>query len=257
MPVIRLKDIHRARKWNKHDINRRWDNIVKSGMLIDGTIRLGPFDDIVDWWKNKPVYVIGGSPAGRGLDLNLLNDKNTITMNHMIEVWDKSKWFIFMDRRFLRIANYDLKNYKGKIFAHVNTQLNKIDKDPNVVLFHTQAEKHTPTMDINKGLYCRSMTGSVALHLAILSGGNPIYLIGMDTSKNHNIEDGLHYNKGYTGEAKNRQKSMEGYISRYEMFKKFLPWKNRIINVCPDGYMDWFKRIDMDEFKKHLKEGGK
>jgi len=251
MGVMTLAKVKKLRRWKGHDINAAWKHLENCGRFVDFKERLGPYKDIKNHWKGKPVYVVGGSIAARGFNLTKLNDKNTITCNHMIEYWDQCKWFLFMDHRFLRIAKYNLKNFKGKIFAHNSAPIiREIYKD--LVYFKTIPIQRKPTDRIEDGLYSRSLSGMCCLHLAIISGGNPIYMLGLDSPKDTDLSQGIHYRKDYTGEG-NIQKSFNGVTQLLPYFDSFRPWRARIINVCENGHIDTFDKISLKEFEeKHL-----
>ena len=248
--MLTLRQANKMKRWNKHRINNFWEHLENVGRVSDGRVRLGPYENINNIWLNEPCYVVGGSISARGFDLNLLDGKHTIGLNHMIEVYDGFEWFLFMDQRFMRISKYDISKYKGKIFAHNNTQLNNFNKPENVVLFKCNNKR--PSLRIEDGLFNRSLTGLAGLNLAIITGANPIYMIGMDIPKGLNIDEGIHYNEDYTGEHR-AEKSLKGYIGRYEYFKHFIPYKDRIVNCTIDGYMDWFKRMDIKDLENRLR----
>jgi hypothetical protein len=247
--IITSGDVH---KINKARVNRFWELADQAGR-IDHTpeIRNGPFDDILGAWNNQPAFVVGSSAAAKGFDLKLLDGLNSIGVNHMIEYYDGFKWFIFMDQRFLRKTTYNLNEYKGRIFAHNRANISNRNF-PNLVLFRSRPIQSEPDYKISKGLYCRSLTGMSALHLAIITGASPIYMIGLDSVKEIDIKKGFHYDENYTGEEKS-EKSYNGYIKVNAYYKKFAQWKDKIINVCPNGYVDDFKKISVDELTKIIK----
>jgi hypothetical protein len=254
-PILRLRDLHKIKRWEGFEINKHWEQIEDIGRLTRTLqIRQGPFDGVVNGWKNQPAYVVGGSIAGRGLDLNLLRGRHTIGVNHMIEYYDGFEWFLFQDHRFLRKTTYDLKKYKGKIFCHNS---NPIDygEVKDLVFFKSRRRKPVD-LKIEDGLWHRSLSGICATHLALISGANPIYLIGLDTAKDIDIETiektGLHYDKNYTGETKLKL-CYKNVTDKLKLFRDFYPWKDRIINVCENGEMDWFKQISLKGFTERLK----
>ena len=254
--ALRLRDMHKIKRWEGFEINKHWEKIEDIGLFTKNlNIRQGPFDNVKNAWKNQTCYVVGGSIAGRGLDLSLLDGKHTIGVNHMIEYNDNFEWFIFQDQRFLKKTTYDLKEYKGKIFAYNSSPIFYEDHE-DLVLF--KSCRRTPvTLEIEKGLYHRSLTGICAVHLALISGANQIYLIGLDVDKELTGEQlektGSHYKEDYTGET--RVTLCHDNISdKRKLFKEFWPWRERIINVCENGQMDWFQSITLDELEKKLEQ---
>lgn len=246
-----LKDLHKLQRWEGFQVNKHWENIENIGRFMSNMkIRQGPFDGVQNAWKNQPAFVVGGSIAGRGLDLTFLTGKHSIGVNHMIEYWDGFEWFLFQDQRFIKKTRYDLKKYNGKIFSfNANPILYEDVKD--LCLF--KSRRRVPVdLKIENGLWNRGLSGVCAVHLALISGANPIYMIGMDTPKNIDIsklsETGLHYDKNYTGESR-LQLCYKNVTDKLKLFKEFYPWKDRLINVCPGGEMDWIKQISLDELK--------
>jgi glycosyltransferase involved in cell wall biosynthesis len=89
--------------------------------------------------------------------------------------------------------------------------------------------------------------------LALISGANPIYMLGMDTPKNivEKKEKNHHYSKSYTAENIN----LEKYVEKYKHYKVFEKYKDRIINVCLDGVApNIFKRIGIEDLKKDIEK---
>ena len=211
----------------------------------------GQFDGIMNAWKDEPCFVIGTSRAIEGFDFNLLNGLHTIGINHLIEDWDLMEWFIFLDERFLAKTTYDINKFKGKIFASSRTN---ILKKKNYIRYRQLFKVNEIELNIINGLYGK-LTGLNALHLALISGAKPIYLLGMDTlkedeQKKDNVEH--HYKKDYIGEKKTHSYLMK-YVRTEKGFLKFTKWKDRIINVCIDGTMpNIFRRISQDELKKDI-----
>jgi hypothetical protein len=255
---VRMKDVRRLKRWERFDLNNAkqvWDNFEDVGrFMLNMEKRLGPFDSVVNAWENKPAFVVGSSISARGFDLNKLDGLNTIGVNHMIDCYHKFKWFLFQDQRFLRIAKYDLKKYKGKIFAHNNTPIMKSEyKDVCFIKTQHQKDNQQISLDPNKGVFPRVLTGAAALHVALISGANPIYMIGCDTPEVIDMTQGHHYSIDYTGEVNNK-KSYDGTTGKYVLYKAFLPWADRIINVCENGRIDFFKKISFQELDEILEE---
>lgn len=253
---VRPKDIRRLQRWEKFNLNNAkqvWSNFEDVGLFaLNMQKRNGPWDEVRNVWKGMPCFVVGSSISARGFDLTKLNGFNSIGVNHMIESYHGFKFFLFQDQRFLRITTYDLKKYKGRIFSHNSAPILPMDYD-KITFFKTQYNRggNGITLDPEKGLYPRCLTGAAALHLALMTGANPIYMIGLDTPKEFDMKDGHHYNKDYTGEH-NTERSLKGTLGKYGLFQAFYKWKDRIVNVCPDGYIDIFKKISFEELDKIL-----
>jgi hypothetical protein len=255
---VRPKDVRVLKRWEKFNLNNAkqvWKNFEDIGRFTQTmNKRQGPFEGVTNAWRNQPAFVVGSSISARGFDLTKLNGKHSIGVNHMIEYYDGFEWFLFQDQRFMRITKYDLKKYKGKLFCHNNTAI--MPSEYNDVCFIKSQYNRSNlgiTLNIKDGLYPRVLTGACGLHLALISGANPIYMIGLDTAKDENLIGGHHYREDYTGEH-NIEKSLNGTLGKYGMFKTFYKWRDRIINVCENGRLDMFKMISYKELEEKLKE---
>jgi len=256
MGIVRMKDIHRIQRLNMN-ADSNWQRLMNIGYFNNGEKKIGSFHDVNNFWYKEKCFVVGSSVAGRGLDLNLLDGKHTIGVNHMIEYYNKFEWFVFQDLRFWQTTTCDLTKFKGRIFTSNNIPVNLDGKLDNVCKFIPVQTSSRVTTCIENGLFARPLTGLVALNLAICSGANRIYMIGMDMPKNfiRYFKDGnsSHYREDYNGEDKTK-KSIMNTVSRLELFKKFIPFSDRIYNVCPGGTMDWFTQISLDEMIEAINE---
>lgn len=252
---VKPKDVRRLQRWQRFNLNNAkqvWNNFEEMGLFtLNCRKRNGPWNEVRNVWRGMPAFFVGSSISARGFDLNKLAGKHSIGVNHMIELYDSFEWFLFQDQRFLRITTYNLNNYRGRIFCHNSSPVLTSDYE-RVTFFKTQYNKGQGIdLEPEKGLYPRVLTGMVAVHLALVSGANPIYMIGMDTPQEIDMKEGHHFNKGYTGEV-NTEKSLKGTTDKYNLFSAFAKWKDRIINVCPDGRIDMFKKISFEELDKIL-----
>lgn len=207
----------------------------------------GNFSGVKNAWKDKPCFIIGASAAIKGFDFNLLNGLNTIGINHLIEDWDLMKWFIYIDEQFLHRTTYDLRNFKGKVFARNSTSIIALN---DYIRFKNCAYNEF-SLNLENGLI-GCMSGVSAVHLAIISGANPIYMLGLDTpiELKDKKQAKHHYKDNYPSENINIQK----YLDKEKWYKKFEPYKERIINVCENGTMtNMFKRISQEQLKLDIK----
>lgn len=245
------------------DIDETWDNLMDIGWINRKPYPLGPFEGIVNTWKNQPCFIIGSGPDLKvfikTIGWDFLNDKKTIGINHVIESYDKFKWFMFLDRRFLKKTTYNLQNFKGKIFAQNNAGLADVTK--NIVRFRALSSNAKPTEKIQKGLYSNRFSGLVALHLAILSGANPIYLIGFGMGKSGN-EKRFHFRGKYQGVGQKPKEQYKKYIRTYKAFNKFNKWATKIVHVTEGQSLADFNKLSFpllkDRFTKkkfNIKKG--
>lgn len=247
--VIQLRDLNSLQ-------DDTWEWFVQMGFIDGNIMPERNYENVNNALKNKAVAVIGSGYSGRGLKWAALKKMYTIGVNHVIELYHDLDYLIFQDHRFLRINKYPLGEYKGSMFVANSNPAVKRCRVKNIYPFVPIGLKNEVSTRIEKGLYARKSTGLCALNLAIILGANPIYLIGLDNAKNWESQfpkynGGIHIHKNYTGGV-NSLEAAKGYLPVLKYYKKFLPYKNRIINVCENGIMDWFKRISMTEFNRRL-----
>jgi glycosyltransferase involved in cell wall biosynthesis len=244
-----MEEIKQDKVLTTRDISKTWENFMNNGWLDGKMYQPGPFEGIKNRWKNEPCFIIGSGP-----DLNIfikkigwkyLDSKHSIGINHVIESYDGFEYFIFLDRRFLKKTTYDLGLYKGTIFAKNSTGISNGLK--NIIRY--RCNNIEPTTDINKGLYSSRFSGLVALNLAVISGANPIYLIGFGMGKDGNSKN-FHYRKDYQGVGQHPDKQFTKYNRVYNHFKKFKKWYNKIIHITAGQSIAGFKKIDFRTFRR-------
>jgi glycosyltransferase involved in cell wall biosynthesis len=215
-------------------------------MSFDPSI-LGPFHGIKDVWKNEPCVLVGAGPSLKDFDLAQIDNMHSIGINHVIEDYDKFEYFLFLDDRFLAKTTYDMNNYKGKIFSS-----NKCRNLPglNNVRFKTRSHKDKIDMDITKGLYTGMLSALCTLHLALITGADPIYIIGFDCGGGP--ADNFHYKKDYTGGVHNEE-TLKKYEGTAGYFEAFRPYKERVRNLSSVSNIKLFDRMTIEEFKEETK----
>jgi len=239
---------------NEGKIDQLWQNLIEQGALKkNNKLTRAEYMEVRDIWKDEPCYVVG---CGTSLEefiekfgFDILKDKHTIGINHIVEDWDGFEWLMFLDRRFINLTTYNLEKFPGRIFARNSTGFENRAFD---FLFKTTSQK--PTLDINDGLYNSNLTGLCALHLAIITGANPIYLLGIDcgggTPKNY------HYKDDYPGEVETEggKVKVEKYKGTAPFFDSFSPWENRIINLSDISNIQAFKKENLVEHFSKLQK---
>jgi hypothetical protein len=213
--------------------------------LLDGRESLiGPYDNVDGFWKNEPCFVVGSSIGLRhamdaGFTFDKLNGHHSIGVNHVIEDYHYFEWLVFLDGRFLQLTKWDVLGfYKGRIFTQRRAGLLPSNK---VTIFYKSNED--PTENIINGVINGQVSGVIALHLAIISGANPIYMLGMDNGGLKNNKNGNHFKKNYTGESL-KKGGWENYLDRIpHTFEKLGKWSSRVYNVDPLGDIKTFRKI--------------
>lgn len=224
-----------------------WEFIKKKGYIDNNQYPESQNINVENIWKDKPAYIVGaGKSLSEFLDVfgwDFLDGKHTIGINHTIEYYDRFEWFFFLDKRFLANTTYNLDNYKGKIFAQNNTGLKQ---GPNTVLFWCNNSKSS--VRLSDGLFSSNFSGLAALNLAIITGANPIYLLGCSMGKGAS-KDGYHFTPNYNGEVK-KQKIFEKFQRVLDSYKQFQKFAGRIRNVTDYEPLPGIQNISIADFKK-------
>jgi len=201
---------------------------------------LGDYTGVKDCWKDEPCVIVGCGKSIRGFDLNQLDGIHSIGINHIIEDYDGFEVLFFLDDCFIDRTNYNLNNFKGKIFYS-----NKCRKLNNAIMFNTNENK--PTEYIEDGLYTWRMSGIAALNLAIIMGAYPIYLLGFDCGGDDASD--YHYKKDYA-EVERTYEKMSKYIRNAEYFEQFKQWSDKIINCSMISNIKTFVKSEYPDFSK-------
>lgn len=259
MAVIRVRDerqksrrINQGRVVGFDDLPRletekTWEFFVNLGFVDGNKLLARNYSGIEGVWKNEPCYIIGGGPPLAGFILDhgweFFRGKHTIGINHVIEDWDGFEWFFFLDRRFIEKTTYDLGKYRGRIFAQSTTGMKPQD---GVTIFRCRSDR--PGLKIEDGLYSGNFGGLAALNLALITGANPIYLIGFGMGTTGNAQS-YHYKLDYSGEDKTERRFLKfKRVQRY--FERFRSFSDRIIHVTDGKDIPVFKKIKSKDIKE-------
>jgi glycosyltransferase involved in cell wall biosynthesis len=136
-----------------------------------------------------------------------------------------------------------MQNYRGRIFAQNTTG---VKSNAQNVVFTCRNDR--PGMHIQEGLFNPNFSGLVALNLAIISGANPIYLIGYGMGKDASISN-FHYKQNYTAATHNKQRYNK-YINVQRYYNAFRPFRDRVVHVSDGKDMVQFKKQPVKKFKK-------
>jgi hypothetical protein len=183
-------------------------------------------------WKNEPCYVVGCGTSLRGFDFNNLNGKHSIGINYAVEDYE-FEWLLYVNN--LDGLSYDLNKFPGYIFAHQSTQFYREDR---IFKFKAIDNNGEPSLRIEDGLYNCYLSGIAATNLAIISGANPIYLLGLDCGGG--TKEDKHYRQIFNGHVD----SVAKYERGAQYFEKFFLWKDRIINLSLISNIKVFAKQD-------------
>lgn len=235
-------------KRDMNAVDELWLKLQIAAILDGRDAEIGPFGGVDGCWKDEPCFILGGSRGlgnalSEGLKFEMLNDFHTIAINHVIEDYPLADWLIFLDKRLLDISSMHIMDeYKGRMFAHIKTRLTPSER---VTIFYTQNDG--PAEHIVQGLYSFVTTGITAINLALITGANPIYLLGLDNGGLVSNANGTHYKAGYTGEKKGHGDFKKFKARVPEMLLKYARYANRFVNVDPLGDITVFKKMGVRE----------
>jgi hypothetical protein len=231
-----------------------WVHAQMQAVLDGRDAQIGPFEGVDDAWYGEPCFVVGGSRGLKtamdaGFKLKMLDGFHSIGVNHVVEDYHDFEWFMFMDPRFLAIAKYDvLKDYKGRVFTSRRASLKPSE---HVTVFYTQS--NGPSLRLIDGLLGFTLTGIVAINLALISGARPIYLLGLDNGGFKDPNKHTHYKDTYTGERLGQGNYKSRFFDRVpERLLKYAPWADRFVNVDKLGSVTVFPKMgvrDIPELK--------
>jgi glycosyltransferase involved in cell wall biosynthesis len=271
MAVVRLKaerpepekeKTHKGRVIRVRSKQETWDFFYEQGFIDGNTIPANKTGFINNCWKDEPAYIIGaGPPLKTFIELNgwrFFDGKHTIGINHIIEDYDRLEWHFFLDKRLINLTKYVDGNdfterciqfrskFRGHIFAQNNTGVKPAE---NVTLFKCRTDRPGNTFD--EGLYSPNFSGLAALNLALLTGANPIYLIGFGMGVNATHKN-YHHKKDYTGETKNKSR-FNKYKNVQKFYNRFKAYKKRIIHVTNGNDMPVFNKMKVKRMKGGVK----
>lgn len=241
MAMLQLHNLNLAKG---RRVDQTWRFFQELGLIEGNTLYKRNYAGVNGAWAGQPAYVVGASPSLRQPLAALggwafFRGKHTIGINHLIEDWDGFEWHLFLDRRFVDITTYDLGRFRGMFFARCTTGL---QPEENRKIFFTRSDKVSDR--IEDGLYGK-LSGIAAVNLALISGANPIYLLGLEPGAAPVSNDNLHYKRGYTGE-KPRERVVEKYAKIMSWFDIFQPVASRLRLVTDGGnWFPWMRRQDV------------
>jgi len=193
--------------------------------------------------SGKRCFIIGGGRSLKGFDYSKLDNDFSIVLNHSINLYPKASALLFIDEKFIERETFNLGGYEGLIFSAYRTAYNGIDRRKNVFSFALNMAN--PQRKYVFGLYNGSLSGLAALNLALIMDASKIYLLGYDLLPPE--EDGVKagksihcYDDNKVGNGKN-YKNPKWCSAKIEMFKKFLPWKDRIVVCNQKSGLEFFK----------------
>jgi hypothetical protein len=187
-----------------------------------------------DRLKGKRVFLLGSGASLAGFDFSRLDGEQTIVINHTLRFYDKAKYLLFLDKKFVNECNKEIRTFKGEIITSYRTEYNS----HNVYRFHVNRIK--PELELETGLYNGKSSGLAAINAALIMGAEKIYLLGFDL-----IPEPPYYffpkQEKYTyGKVKNT----------LVMFEQYKTWKDKIFNCSLKSSIELFQKVDIEDVLK-------
>lgn len=126
------------------------------------------------WWNNQTVFIVGGGPSLRSVDLALLEDRHVIAVNNSYQLLPKAEVIFFGDARWWNWHGKDIPDdYPGRIITiagarYVNSRVCRMGREFQLPL--SDDPKYLSGWD----------SGYAAINLAYLAGASRIVLLGFD-----------------------------------------------------------------------------
>ena len=161
-----------------------WHSVPTTDEVYLRVRHTGKLDNL---YEGLPIYVISTGSSLRGFDFRRLNDKLTLGINRVIEYFHPSIMH-FVDTSAHTTHARALSDYNGIIIAGPkagpkNTHQHVFEVSRNLDTFEMRGNMTSICKQVGRsfseGLFGGG-AGCTALHIAILLGGNPIYLLGYD-----------------------------------------------------------------------------
>lgn len=218
-------------------------------------------------WNGKDCFVVGNGPSLKRQNLNLLSNKNVITvnlitksesfkyMNPQFHFWNDERFFYedVADNTFLKsMQDINTETNHPYVFCPLSSvdfiKRHKMDKILNVRYFYPYYyfnEGFNKEIDFCKVVPCFETVVQEAIIFAIYAGAKRIYLIGCDCTgavsyisvqkAKHEESDQLEYAYETTENEKQRMKRMMGHLSNEVFFngqKEMFSAYRRLFQYC-------------------------
>ncbi len=190
-----------------------------------------------------PIFVLSTGTSLRGFDFSRLNGRITVGMNRIIEHYHPTVLH-FVDVTAHRTHERALRGYDGIVVAckgaappYGNTF--EIEHDIGTFEFNGDPNsKNHVGRSLSEGLF-GSGAGCTALHLAIVLGGSPIYLLGYDYYEDY----GRHFDEWDS--SRNTTDVYPGSMRSLEHLAA-TDWLPPIYNCNPRSRLQCFPTMDIE-----------
>lgn len=194
---------------------------------------------ISEEWPGSRVYIIGGGPSVRDIDLEALRGEKIIAINSSCFAAPFADFCIFSDTQWWHHNRAQLQGWKGRIVC-----CSRMLSEPGLLMIR---RKVPPALDQpNDCLGIQFTTATGAIELAVRLGAKQIVLLGIDGCKS--ADGKSHHHKPHPWPQGNDWQNRH----RLDLTKMRTPLKLRGIDVrlgTPSVYVDLWPRVELPLLK--------
>ena len=219
----------------------------------------------------KRCFVIGNGPSLTGKDLDELCGEYTFAANRIFKIFQETSWrpsyYMTLDLRVIREVQEQLKDYElGHIFVHwsrskIRGATNKLTRVYcEQLAFDIHRTRYNDTSayfseDVSDHFSTGWTVTFAMIQLAVYMGFTEIYLLGVDHSYSHTIDDSGKANFDPTVQDYfDNRKYKNTYPARlqsaqysFEIAKEYCDNHGiKIFNATRGGKLEVFERVDFD-----------
>ncbi|MFC1855026.1 hypothetical protein ACFL2A_00600 [Thermodesulfobacteriota bacterium] len=179
---------------------------------------------------------MGGGASLKGFDFSKLKNRVTIACNRALN-YLMPDYLVYMDDQFYDWYEEDVRRFKGEIFTH---SWNKFREG---VTFCRNLGPHGISDDFEEGLFHGGNAAYLALNLAYVMGGDPIYLLGVDMCY---LNGRSHFHDGYDKVDTIGEKRFLHMKKAFNYSSELLKERGvRVYNCSDISRLTCFKKMDL------------
>ncbi len=172
--------------------------------------------------EKEAIYIVGGGASLTGFDFTSLTGKVTIACNKAL-LFFRPTYFVYMDDQFYDWYEEQVRSFTGMKFTH------SWNKKRDGVTYAKNLGPLGLSDDFDKGLFHGGNCAYLALNLAYVMGGDPIYLLGIDMCYSNGA---THFHDGYPKDDDIGEKRFEHMMNAFEHGSSLLAEKGVTVYNC-------------------------
>lgn len=222
--------------------------------------------------SSNRVFIVGGGPSLKGMDLSFLDKEDVICVNKAIDIVKNPKYFITMDYSFFSKVGSSIRSIVSKAQSShfiINRQHSYIQNIGGVYTdtrnnlryeglqyFNSVISSYKEINEIsgfgqNLTEFCHGdNSGYCAVQFAVIAGYKEIYLLGFDLDEPSNKHQ-THFHSSYPDFSINRFYQKIQIYKRYmiESITKIKKYKStRFYTLTPSGLEPTVAKVKVDRF---------